>query len=148
MCPSNVRAHDYLVSVPSVTTLRYSRLYFQVESSANKIGETKEPGETPQPLAVEAEKPQPTALFLLLADMQALESDTVPGLSPCRDHIIHIVQSRDVPLDPKDVRVSSLNSMTITRAIAVQYIIHCIDNNKEKSLGTKLTFQIAQKSKT
>lgn len=73
------------------------------------IGEMRKPGEIPQPLAIEAEEPQPTALFFLLGDMRALESDAVPGLSPCWDHIIHVVQSRDVPLDPKDVRASSFN---------------------------------------
>lgn len=76
--------------------------------------ETKKPGETSQPLAAESEKPQPIALFLLLGDMRVLGSDAVPGLSPCWDHIIHIVQSRDIPLDPKDVRASSLNPMIIS----------------------------------
>ncbi|KAG5317869.1 ADGB protein, partial [Pseudoatta argentina] len=74
------------------------------ESSANMTSETKKPGETSQPLAAEPGKPQPIALFLLLGDMRALGSDAVPGLSPCWDHIIHIVQLRDIPLDPKDVK--------------------------------------------
>ncbi|KYM85688.1 Calpain-7-like protein [Atta colombica] len=74
------------------------------ESSANMTNETKKPGETSQPFAAESGKPQPIALFLLLSDMRALGSDAVPGLSPCWDHIIYIVQSRDIPLDPKDVK--------------------------------------------
>ncbi|KYN44433.1 Calpain-7-like protein [Trachymyrmex septentrionalis] len=74
------------------------------ESFANMSSETKKSGETSQPLAAEPGKPQPIALFLLLGDMRALGSDAVPGLSPCWDHIIHIVQSRDIPLDPKDVK--------------------------------------------
>jgi len=77
-------------------------------------GGTRKPGETPQPLVVETKKPQPTVLFLLLGDMRALESNAVPGLSPCWDHVIHIVQSRDVPLDPKHVRALNLNLITIS----------------------------------
>ncbi|KYN15826.1 Calpain-7-like protein [Trachymyrmex cornetzi] len=72
------------------------------ESSVNMTSETKKPRETW--LAAEPGKPQPIALFVLLGDMRALGSDAVPGLSPCWDHIIHIVQSRDIPLDPKDVK--------------------------------------------
>jgi len=103
-----------MIGVPSITALRYSRLYFRVESSANMTGETRKPGETPQPLVAETKKPQSTILFLLLSDMRALESNAVPGLSPCWDHVIHIVQSRDVPLDPKDVRALNLNLITIS----------------------------------
>ncbi|KAL6254663.1 hypothetical protein P5V15_013970 [Pogonomyrmex californicus] len=77
------------------------------ESSANIIDETRKLGEILQPkLATEIEKPQPIALFLLLDDMRAFGSDVVPGLSPCWDHVIYVVQSRDVPLDPKDVRAN------------------------------------------
>ena len=102
------------MGVSSVTALRYSGLYFRIESFANMSSETKKSGETSQPLAAEPGKPQPIALFLLLGDMRALGSDAVPGLSPCWDHIIHIVQSRDIPLDPKDVRASSFNLMIIS----------------------------------
>ncbi|XP_011702486.1 PREDICTED: androglobin-like isoform X2 [Wasmannia auropunctata] len=71
------------------------------ESSAN----ARKPGETQQLLAAaETERPQPTALFLLLSDTRALGSDVVPGLSPCWDHVIYVIQSRDVPIDPKDVK--------------------------------------------
>lgn len=66
---------------------------------------TRKSNETLRLLA-ETEKPQPIALFLLLRDMRELGNDGVPGLSPCWDHVIHIVQSRDIPLDPKDVRGS------------------------------------------
>jgi len=76
--------------------------------------EAKKPGETSQPFAAESGEPQPIALFLLLSDIRALGSDAVPGLSPCWDHIIYIVQSRDIPLDPKDVRALNLNSMIIS----------------------------------
>ncbi|RLU20236.1 hypothetical protein DMN91_006843 [Ooceraea biroi] len=64
---------------------------------------TGKPRETLRPLA-ETEKPQPISLFLLLSNTRELGSDAVPGLSPCWDHVIHVVQSRDVPLDPKDVK--------------------------------------------
>ncbi|KYM98476.1 Calpain-7-like protein [Cyphomyrmex costatus] len=74
------------------------------KNSVNMINETKKLGETPQSLTIEVKKSQPIALFLLLDDIQALGSDAVPGLSPCWDHIIHIIQSRDIPLDPKDVK--------------------------------------------
>ncbi|XP_078046835.1 androglobin [Augochlora pura] len=50
------------------------------------------------------EKPEPVTLFLGLDDMKTLASGTVPGLSPCWSHFIYIAQSRDVPLDPKDVK--------------------------------------------
>lgn len=93
--------------IPSVIML-----HFRVESSANTIDETRKSGKISQPFA-EAERPRPIALFLLLGDTRALGSDVVPGLSPCWDHIVHIVQSRNIPLDPKDVRTSNLNSMTI-----------------------------------
>ncbi|XP_071557569.1 androglobin [Temnothorax nylanderi] len=74
------------------------------ESSTNKTDETRKPRETSQSLAAETEKPQPIALFFLLGDTRALGSDAIPGLSPCWDHVIHIVQSRNIPLDPKDVK--------------------------------------------
>jgi len=108
-----------IVGVSSITALRYSRLYFRVESSANMTGKTRKPGETP-PLVVETKKSQPTVLFLLLGDMRALESNAVPGLSPCWDHVIHIVQSRDVPLDPKHVRALNLNLITLLIVIAIR----------------------------
>lgn len=91
----------------------FSNLYFRVESSANMIDGTRKSGKISQPFA-EAERPRPIALFLLLGDTRALGSDVVPGLSPCWDHVVHIVQSRNIPLDPKDVRTSNPNSMTIS----------------------------------
>lgn len=64
---------------------------------------TRRPGETLRPL--EIEKPQPITLFLLLDDTRELGNEAIPGLSPCWDHVIHVVQSRNIPLDPKDVKV-------------------------------------------
>ncbi|XP_076244001.1 androglobin [Calliopsis andreniformis] len=49
-------------------------------------------------------KPQPVILCLGLEDIKEVSSETVPGLSPCWGHFIHIAQSRDIPLDPKDVK--------------------------------------------
>ncbi|XP_076630447.1 androglobin [Colletes latitarsis] len=49
-------------------------------------------------------KPQPVTLFLGLDDMKTLSSETVPGLSPCWNHFIYVAQSRDIPLDSKDVK--------------------------------------------
>lgn len=48
-------------------------------------------------------KPEPVTLFLGLEDMKTLSSETVPGLSPCESHFIFVAQTRDIPLDPKDV---------------------------------------------
>lgn len=122
-----------------ITTLRYSR--FRIESFADRTTDgTKKPEEISQ-LAAETEKPQPIALFLLLDDTRALGSDVMPGLSPCWDHIIHIVQSRSIPLDPKDVSLA----------------MRCVDKHKEeiKFKGgregggrNRKKFQIARKSKT
>ncbi|XP_076223011.1 androglobin [Nomia melanderi] len=36
--------------------------------------------------------------------MKTLSSETVPGLSPCENHLIFIAQIRDIPLDPEDVK--------------------------------------------
>jgi len=76
-----------------------SCLDFRIENS--KIVLTEKVKET---LPNETEELQPIMLFLHLDDMRELRSDAVPGLSPCWDHIIHVTQSRDVPLDPRDVR--------------------------------------------
>lgn len=65
---------------------------------------TRRPGETLRPL-IETEKPQPIMLFLLLNDIRELGNEVIPGLSPCWDHVIHVVQSRNISLDPKDVKV-------------------------------------------
>ncbi|XP_070158784.1 androglobin [Polyergus mexicanus] len=75
------------------------------ESSTNSvmIDKTRRPGETSR-LVPEAEKLQPITLFLLLANTRELGNKAIPGLSPCWDHVIYVVQSRDVPLDPKDVK--------------------------------------------
>ncbi|CAL1678749.1 unnamed protein product [Lasius platythorax] len=75
------------------------------ESSTNSVmtDKTRRPGETLRPLA-ETEKPQPITLFLLLDDTRELGNEAIPGLSPCWDHVIHVVQSRNIPLDPKDVK--------------------------------------------
>lgn len=51
-------------------------------------------------------KPRPVTLFLGLDDTRTLSSETVPGLSPCWSHFVYVAQSRDVPLDPKDVRLA------------------------------------------
>ncbi|KAK2580944.1 hypothetical protein KPH14_006010 [Odynerus spinipes] len=50
------------------------------------------------------DKPRPITLFLDLEDMKGVTLETVPGLSPCWSHSVHVVQSRDLPLDPKDVK--------------------------------------------
>ncbi|XP_072762884.1 androglobin [Anoplolepis gracilipes] len=75
------------------------------ESYTNNVmtDKTKRSGETLR-LVAEPEKPQPITLFLLLADTRELGNKAIPGLSPCWDHVIHVIQSRDVPLDPKDVK--------------------------------------------
>nr|XP_034176028.1 androglobin-like isoform X2 [Osmia lignaria] len=49
-------------------------------------------------------KPQPVTLFLGLEDMREVPLEVVPGLSPCWGHFIYVEQSRDIPLDPKDVK--------------------------------------------
>jgi len=77
-------------------------LGFWIENST--IAVTEKVKET---LPTETEKLQPITLFLHLDDMRELESDAVPGLSPCWDHVIHVAQSRDVPLDARDVRAKS-----------------------------------------
>lgn len=53
------------------------------------------------------DKPRPITLFLDLEDMKEVTPETVPGLSPCWSHLVHVVQSRDLPLDPKDVNYFS-----------------------------------------
>ncbi|KAL2715424.1 androglobin-like [Vespula squamosa] len=50
------------------------------------------------------DKPRPITLFLDLEDMKEVTPETVPGLSPCWSHLVHVVQSRDLPLDPKDIK--------------------------------------------
>lgn len=47
--------------------------------------------------------PQPVTLFLGLEDMREVPLEVVPGLSPCWGHFVYVEQSRDIPLDPKDV---------------------------------------------
>lgn len=85
-------------------TIAFYYLYFRIESSNNIITDkTRRPGETLR-LLTETEKPQAITLFLLLADTRELGNKAVPGLSPCWDHLIHVVQSRDIALDPKDVK--------------------------------------------
>lgn len=82
-------------------------LCLRVESSKTiATDKTRKAGETLR-LHADVEKPQLVTLFLLLDDMRELGSDVVPGFSPRWDHVIHVVQSRDVPLDPKDVRIRS-----------------------------------------
>lgn len=49
-------------------------------------------------------KPQPVTLFLGLEDMKEISAEEVPDLAPCWGHFIYVSQSRDVPLDPKNVR--------------------------------------------
>ncbi|KAK9306199.1 hypothetical protein QLX08_003085 [Tetragonisca angustula] len=49
-------------------------------------------------------KPQPVTLFLGLEDMNQVSPDIVPEMAPCWDHFVYIVQSRDIPLDLKDVK--------------------------------------------
>ncbi|XP_025156991.1 androglobin-like [Harpegnathos saltator] len=74
-----------------------------LESSESIINNnTAKPNKTLRLLS-QAGKPQPITLFLQLGDMRKLGNDAVPGLSPCWDHVIHVVQSRDIPLNPKDV---------------------------------------------
>lgn len=91
-----------LMIVVSITIAFY--LHFRIESSNSIMTDkTRRPGETLR-LLTETEKPQPITLFLLLADTRELGNKAVPGLSPCWDHVIHVVQSRDIPLDPKDVK--------------------------------------------
>lgn len=46
-------------------------------------------------------KPQPVSMFLNLGDMK---NEIISDLSPCWSHFIYVDQSRDIPLDPKDVR--------------------------------------------
>lgn len=48
-------------------------------------------------------KPQPVTLFLGV-NMKKPACGAVSGLSRCWSHFIYVFQSRDVPLDPKDVR--------------------------------------------
>lgn len=45
-------------------------------------------------------KPQPVSLFL---DLRDIKNENIPELSPCWSHFIYVDQSRDIPLDPKDV---------------------------------------------
>ncbi|CAD1472175.1 unnamed protein product, partial [Heterotrigona itama] len=49
-------------------------------------------------------KPEPVTLFLGLEDMNKVSPDIVPEIAPCWDHFIYIVQSRDIPLDLRDVK--------------------------------------------
>ncbi|KAK1117458.1 hypothetical protein K0M31_016662 [Melipona bicolor] len=58
-------------------------------------------------------KPQPVTLFLGLEDMNQVSPDIVPEMAPCWDHFIYIVQSRDIPLDLKDVRHSAFKKLGI-----------------------------------
>lgn len=46
-------------------------------------------------------KPQPVSLFINLSD---IKNEIIPEFSPCLSHFIYVDQSRDIPLDPKDVR--------------------------------------------
>lgn len=111
-------ANDYVSGVHALNThvftyvfyLRRSNcrhfdcvIHFRVESS--KTTATDKTRKAEETLRLHAEKPQLVTLFFLLGDMRELGSDVVPGFSPCWDHIIHVIQSRDVPLDPKDVKI-------------------------------------------
>ncbi|XP_017876263.1 uncharacterized protein LOC108622717 [Ceratina calcarata] len=49
-------------------------------------------------------KPEPITLFLGLEEMKKVSSDITSDLAPCLSHFIYISQSRDIPLDPKDVK--------------------------------------------
>ncbi|XP_076168802.1 androglobin [Ptiloglossa arizonensis] len=60
--------------------------------------------ESPRRALTVLSKPRPVTLFLGLDDTRTLSSETVPGLSPCWSHFVYVAQSRDVPLDPKDVK--------------------------------------------
>lgn len=53
-------------------------------------------------------KPPPVTLFLGLEDMSEVSPEIVPDLAPCWSHFIYVAQSRDIPLDPKDVRCTIL----------------------------------------
>lgn len=99
VCPR--RKYSYKLSI-ILTNIAFVCLYLPVGNSKSVTAdETKKSQESSQSLA---EIPRPITMFLLLRDMRELENDAVPGLSPCWDHVIYIVQSRDIPLDPKDVR--------------------------------------------
>ena len=58
-------------------------------------------------------KPQPVTLFLGLEDMNQVSPDIVPEMAPCWDHFVYIVQSRDIPLDLKDVRHTAFKKLGI-----------------------------------
>ncbi|CAK9814641.1 ADGB [Anthophora plagiata] len=49
-------------------------------------------------------KPQPVTVYLGLEDMKEDYKEIVPELAPCLSHFIYVTQSRDIPLDPKDVK--------------------------------------------
>lgn len=98
---SNIFARANLVTV--CLTRRYIYLHFQAERSESVRNNTKS-NETLRLLAQDG-KPQPVTLFLQLRDMREHGNDVIPGISPCWDHAIHVVQSRDIPLNPKDVRM-------------------------------------------
>lgn len=97
-----------LMIAVSITIAFYS--YFRIESSNSVMTDkTRRPGETLR-LFTETEKPQPITLFLFLADTREHGNKAISGLSPCWDHVIHVVQSRNIPLDPKDVKKKKKNS--------------------------------------
>lgn len=50
------------------------------------------------------EKPRPTLLFLNLGDTRDVDAAEIPGITPCWNHQIYVELSRDVPLDPAQVR--------------------------------------------
>lgn len=60
-------------------------------------------------------KPQPVTLFLGLEDMNKVSPDIVPEIAPCWDHFIYIIQSRDIPLDLKDVRYTAFKKLEILK---------------------------------
>lgn len=57
-------------------------------------------------------KPQPVSLFL---DLYDIKNESVPDLSPCWSHFIYVDQLRDIPLDPKDVRIEQSESNVVRK---------------------------------
>ncbi|CAL7940379.1 unnamed protein product [Xylocopa violacea] len=49
-------------------------------------------------------KPKPVTLFLGLKGMNEVSAEVVPELTPCSSHFVYVAQSRDIPLDPNDVK--------------------------------------------
>ncbi|XP_076751153.1 androglobin [Xylocopa sonorina] len=49
-------------------------------------------------------KPRAVTLFLGLEDMNKVSAEVVPELTPCFSHFVYVAQSRDIPLDPNDVK--------------------------------------------